>query len=150
METMTKIRTYEVTLRRRRTIRVAEATVSNERAASRAALAWYRDVLPAGESVLCIGVDGRNAIVGIVEIARGGLHGAAVVPADVFRAAFAMGASAVVLAHNHPSEDPTPSPEDLHMTRALVSCGELLGIPVLDHLTVAVRSGETRSCMGDR
>jgi DNA repair protein RadC len=48
-----------------------------------------------------------------------------------------LGAAAVVLAHNHPSGDPTPSPEDLEVTRHLLDAGDLLGVEVLDHLVLA-------------
>jgi DNA repair protein RadC len=48
-----------------------------------------------------------------------------------------MGAAAVILAHNHPSGDPTPSPEDLAVTRHLLDAGRLLGVEVLDHLVVS-------------
>lgn len=55
-------------------------------------------------------------------------------PREVFREAIACGASAVVLAHNHPSGDPTPSAEDIRLTRELVAAGKVVGIPVLDHV----------------
>ncbi len=55
-------------------------------------------------------------------------------PREVFREAVACGASAVVLAHNHPSGDPAPSAEDIRLTRELVAAGKVVGIPVLDHV----------------
>ncbi len=56
---------------------------------------------------------------------------------DVLSPALRDGASAIVLVHNHPSGDPTPSPEDIAMTRAVRSAGELVGIPLIDHVVVA-------------
>jgi DNA repair protein RadC len=58
-------------------------------------------------------------------------------PREVFRAAVLGGAAAVVLFHNHPSGDPTPSREDCELTRRLISAGELMGIDVLDHVILA-------------
>ena len=55
-------------------------------------------------------------------------------PKDVFRAAIQAGATSVILAHNHPSGDPTPSPEDVQVTRRMVQAGQLVGITVLDHI----------------
>lgn len=56
--------------------------------------------------------------------------------AEVFRQAVASGSSAIILAHNHPSGDPTPSPEDAEMTRTLASAGRLLDITLVDHLII--------------
>ncbi|MDX1520385.1 MAG: JAB domain-containing protein, partial [Anaerolineae bacterium] len=56
--------------------------------------------------------------------------------AEVFRDAVRHNATALILAHNHPSGDPTPSPEDVNVTRSVVAAGNLLGIEVLDHLVI--------------
>ena len=58
------------------------------------------------------------------------------------------GASAIVLVHNHPSGDPTPSPEDIAMTRAVRAAGELVGVPLIDHVVVA-RTGARSLCETD-
>jgi DNA repair protein RadC len=78
----------------------------------------------------------RNQPVGCERVAVGGLNVAALQPRDVFGPALTLGAAAVILAHNHPSGDPTPSPEDLAVTRHLQEAGRLLGVEVLDHLVV--------------
>ena len=57
-------------------------------------------------------------------------------PREIFRVAIADGACAVILAHNHPSGDPTPSAEDLASTRQAVNAGNIIGIPVLDHIVL--------------
>jgi DNA repair protein RadC len=57
-------------------------------------------------------------------------------PREVFRAAILDGAGAIILAHNHPSGDPTPSSEDIRITRQLVEAGKILDIEVLDHVVV--------------
>jgi DNA repair protein RadC len=80
----------------------------------------------------------RNQPVGCETVAVGGLNVAALQPREVFGPALTMGAAGVILAHNHPSGDPTPSPEDLAVTRHLQEAGRLLGVEVLDHLVVSI------------
>ena len=65
-------------------------------------------------------------------------------PREVFCEAIRCSASAVVLAHNHPSGDPTPSPEDVRLTRELVAAGKIVGIRVLDHVIIGRPQGEGR------
>lgn len=82
----------------------------------------------------------RNELIGgsdgIVEVARGTVAGVEVHPREIFRSAIRVSAAGVVVAHNHPSGDPTPSMEDLHLTQRLREVGTLLGIPVIDHIVV--------------
>lgn len=78
----------------------------------------------------------KNGIIGRELIAVGGVSQVPVDPRDVFRAAVRRNAAALILAHNHPSGDPSPSPEDVSLTRRLVESGRLLGVEVLDHLVV--------------
>lgn len=66
-----------------------------------------------------------------------GIANAALIhPREVYRRAIADGACAVILAHNHPSGDPTPSPEDIQVTRQMVETGKIIGIPVLDSIVI--------------
>ncbi|RDV82925.1 RadC family protein [Ammonifex thiophilus] len=81
-------------------------------------------------------LDTKNQLLGIETVAVGGLNIAGVLPREVFRAAVRRSACALILAHNHPSGDPTPSGEDLALTRRLVQAGDLLGVEVLDHLII--------------
>jgi DNA repair protein RadC len=69
-------------------------------------------------------------------VTRGLLDSSLVHPREVFRAAVTERAHGVVLVHNHPSGDPTPSPADRLVTAQLAGAGELLGIPVLDHVVI--------------
>ncbi len=88
----------------------------------------------------CFGLallDGRNRFLRVEVISRGGWSASVVRPREVFRQCLLSAAPAVILFHNHPSGDPSPSREDVAITRQLVSAGELLGIRVLDHLVVA-------------
>lgn len=90
-----------------------------------------------GEVMVVVLLDGRNRMIGLAEVARGGLHGCAVSARDILRIAIAGGASAFVLAHNHPSGDPTPSSEDVTMTEKVVEAAQIVGVPCVDHVIVA-------------
>lgn len=89
------------------------------------------------EVFVVIALDTRLRLIEVIEVARGALDGVAVHPREVFRPLIRRGAAAAVLAHNHPSGDPTPSREDLELTRRLRSVGDLVGIPIVDHVVVA-------------
>jgi DNA repair protein RadC len=79
----------------------------------------------------------RHMCMGVQTVAMGDLTGVAVHPREVFRGAMIAGAAAIILVHNHPSRDPTPSAEDIAITARLKTAGELLGVPVLDHIIMA-------------
>lgn len=89
------------------------------------------------EELWIVALDGRNGARGMRRVAQGGLHGCAVSARDVLRLALLEAASALVLVHNHPSGDPTPSPEDVAMTRVLAEAAEIVGVAVVDHVVVA-------------
>jgi DNA repair protein RadC len=91
----------------------------------------------AQEVFFAIGVDARNGLIGEVEVARGLLTGVEVHPREVFRPLIRMAAAGAVVAHNHPSGDPTPSNEDLALTRRLRIAGDVVGIPIIDHVVIA-------------
>ncbi|MCL5115953.1 MAG: DNA repair protein RadC [Firmicutes bacterium] len=78
----------------------------------------------------------KGFVLGIETLFRGGLDRVEVFPREVFRSAVARSAASIVVAHNHPSGDPQPSRQDRELTRLLESAGELMGIPVLDHVIV--------------
>jgi len=84
----------------------------------------------------------RRRLVRVEQISQGTLDTILVHPREVFRRAIAANASAVVLVHNHPSGDPTPSEADIRVTRDLIRAGQLLKIEVLDHLILGRRSSE--------
>jgi DNA repair protein RadC len=89
------------------------------------------------EEVWMLALDGRNGLRGAHRVAQGGLHGCALLPRDVLRPALRDGASSIVLIHNHPSGDPTPSADDVHMTRALAAAANVVGVTLLDHVVIA-------------
>lgn len=81
-------------------------------------------------------LDSKHHLIAIHDIARGGLNVVAVEPRAVFRAALLSNAESIIVAHNHPSGDPTPSPDDCNLTARLIAAGTLMGIGVLDHIIV--------------
>lgn len=78
----------------------------------------------------------QHAVTREVTITRGVLDGSVVHPREVFKQAIAESAAAILLVHNHPSGDPTPSAEDRAVTQQLSGAGQILGIPVLDHVVI--------------
>jgi DNA repair protein RadC len=79
----------------------------------------------------------RNRVMRVITIYRGSLNSSPVRVCEVFRPAILENAAAIILVHNHPSGDPTPSPDDVAVTRAIVQAGKLLDLEVLDHLVIA-------------
>lgn len=78
----------------------------------------------------------KGFVLGTENVFRGGLDSVEVFPREVFRTAVARSAASIVVAHNHPSGDPAPSRQDRELTHRLEACGELMGIPILDHVIV--------------
>jgi DNA repair protein RadC len=81
-------------------------------------------------------LDTRNRVLDIVEVYHGNVNSSQVRMAEVFKPAIQRMASAIIAAHNHPSQDPTPSPDDVAVTRAMVQAGKLLDVDLLDHLVI--------------
>jgi DNA repair protein RadC len=81
-------------------------------------------------------LDTRNRLLGSETVYVGSLNASHIRVAEVFRDAVKRSCAAIIVAHNHPSGDPTPSPEDVEVTRQLVAAGNLLDIEVLDHLVI--------------
>ena len=81
-------------------------------------------------------LDTRNHVLDIVEIYKGSINTSQVRIAEIFKMAIRRNATALIVVHNHPSTDPTPSPDDVAVTRAISQAGKLLDIDVLDHLVI--------------
>ncbi|MBP1692821.1 MAG: radC [Chloroflexi bacterium] len=81
-------------------------------------------------------LDTRNRVLTIAPIYRGSVNNSQIRVGELFKPAIRANAASVVVFHNHPSGDPTPSPEDIAITRAVVQAGKLLDIEVLDHLVI--------------
>lgn len=82
-------------------------------------------------------LDVKNKVIAVPEISRGGLSSSIVHPREVFKEAIRRSSAAVILVHNHPSGDPTPSADDLSITKKLVKTGKIVGIEVIDHVIIA-------------
>jgi DNA repair protein RadC len=82
-------------------------------------------------------LDTKHRMIRTKVLSIGSLDSTVVHPREVFREAASASASAIVLFHNHPSGDPTPSPEDMALTARLVHAGEIMGIDVVDHMILA-------------
>lgn len=88
------------------------------------------------EVFVLICLDQKNQPTAVHQVSEGSLSASLVHPREVFTAAILAKAAAIVVAHNHPSGDPTPSREDREITLRLKAGGELLGIPLLDHVVI--------------
>lgn len=93
-------------------------------------------------------LDAKNKIKLIDCVSIGSLTASIVHPRECFRRAIIEGAASIILGHNHPSGDPTPSKEDIELTRRLQDAGELLGIKVLDHIVIGKDSHVSLAEMG--
>ena len=104
--------------------------------ADAAAFVQYDMSLLEKEHLRVLLLDRRNRVLDIEEIYHGSVNSSQIRVGEVFRAAISRLASAIVVCHNHPSGDPTPSPDDVAVTRAIVQAGKLLDVECLDHLVI--------------
>jgi DNA repair protein RadC len=89
------------------------------------------------ECFFTVHLDSRNRFVGKAEVSVGSLDTTLAHPREVFERAIRAGAASVIVVHNHPSGDPTPSDDDIRLTRRLTEAGKILGIRLLDHVVVS-------------
>ena len=94
---------------------------------------WYD---PAKECVVVLILNTRRRVIGHNLVSLGGLDSCVIQPREVFRPAIVAAGSAIILTHNHPSGDPTPSEADIRVTRELMRAGNLLRIELLDHVII--------------
>lgn len=104
--------------------------------ADAAALVQYEMALLETEHLRVLLLDIRNHVLDIVEVYQGSVNSSQVRVGEVFRPAIQRMASAIIVCHNHPSTDCSPSPDDVAVTRAMVQAGKLLDISLLDHLVI--------------
>ena len=100
------------------------------------------NVLKTVETLQVVSLNTRRKLIRIDEVTDGTLDTLLVHPREVFKTAIAANAAAIVLAHNHPSGDPTPSEADIKVTRDLIRAGQLLHIEVLDHIIIGRATAE--------
>lgn len=118
---------------RRLSLSPAPIGVANMSSAAATLLRPHFDGL-AQEAFIVAHLDTRHRLTGWEEVARGSMNAVNVSPAEIFRGALIRGAAAIIIAHNHPSGDPTASADDNTLTDRIEAAGRLLGVPVLDHL----------------
>jgi DNA repair protein RadC len=110
---------------------------------------YYRNVIqndpehdPETEHFYIVLLSTRRVVMGHCLISHGTLESVQVHPREVFKPAIVASAAAIVLVHNHPSGDPTPSESDIKITRDLIRAGQLLKLEVLDHVIMGVATSE--------
>lgn len=104
--------------------------------ADAAALVQYEMALLEKEHLRVLVLDTRNHVLHIEQVYEGSVNSSQVRIAEIFRPAIQRMAAAIIVVHNHPTGDPTPSPDDVAVTRAMVQAGKLLDVSLLDHLVI--------------
>jgi len=89
------------------------------------------------EHLICFSLDSAHRIINRHHVFKGTLDSVGSHPREIFVGAVTDHAAKIVIAHNHPYGEPTPSPNDIEVTQRLISCGRILGIPLVDHIVVA-------------
>jgi len=125
-----------IELGRRLTLESPEERPAINSPAEAAALVQYEMSGLEQEHLRVILLDTRNRVLDIVEIYRGSVNSSQIHIGEVFKPAIRRNATAIIVIHNHPSGDPTPSPDDVAVTRAILQAGKLLDIDVLDHMVI--------------
>ncbi|MEW5828442.1 MAG: DNA repair protein RadC [Chloroflexota bacterium] len=125
-----------IELGRRLTLESPESRPTINSPADAAALVQYEMSALEQEHLRVMLLDIRNHVLETVEIYRGSVNSSQVRVGEIFKAAVRRNASALIVIHNHPSGDPTPSPDDVAVTRAIAQAGKLLDVDVLDHLVI--------------
>ena len=135
---MTYVKAYSVQLVRDSSVKVETRLADSSEKIAPIVRAYIGETPK--EHFVVLFMDARNRIIGINTASVGTLNASLCHPREVFQAAILASAAGIVVSHNHPSGDPTPSPEDREVTRRLVRAGEILGIPLLDHVIVTADS----------
>lgn len=131
---MYRVPRYTISLVREGSVGV-EDKIARDSATARDILAPLFDGLDREQCVVMV-LDAKHKVIGINVVSVGSLHVSIVRPREVFKPAILLNAAAVIVAHNHPSGDTTPSEEDHALTKRLQEAGKCLGIPLLDHLVL--------------
>jgi len=105
------------------------------------------DFNPVQESMWVIALDRKNHAIGRTMISLGVLTGTLIEPREIFRIAILSNSSAIILVHNHPSGDPSPSSADIRVTRKVRQASEIMGIDLVDHVIVG-NPADDRSMSG--
>jgi DNA repair protein RadC len=127
-----------IELGRRLTLESPEERATINSPADVAALVQYEMSALEQEHLRVLLLDTRNHVLDIVSVYQGSVNMSQIRVGEIFKAAIRRNATALIVVHNHPSGDPTPSPDDLAVTRALVQAGKLLDLEVLDHIIIGL------------
>ncbi|RJX17706.1 MAG: DNA repair protein RadC [Ammonifex sp.] len=130
---------YEIPVYRIQLVKESSVTMDPKKIESPEAVAKVLQGYLAGadrEHFVVVMLDTQFKIIGINTVSIGTLDSAPVHPREVFKPAVACNAAAVIVGHNHSSGDPTPTRQDVDMTKRLIQAGEILGIEVLDHIII--------------
>ncbi len=125
-----------IELGRRMTLEAPDESPTINSPADAAALVQYEMSALEQEQLRVMLLNTRNRVMDILEVYQGTLNSSQVRVGELFRAAVRRNAAALIVVHNHPSGDPTPSPDDIAMTRAIIEAGKLLDVQVLDHIVI--------------
>ncbi len=127
---------YRIELVRERTLKVEpRRRVSN----SEDVVAILQDELLKAdrEKLICLMLNSKNVVIGMDVVSVGTLNQSSAHPRELYKSAILTNAASIILVHNHPSGDPTPSRDDAQMTERVAKAGEILGIKLLDHVIIA-------------
>ena len=125
-----------IELGRRLTLEKPEDRPKIQSPADAAALVQYEMGVLEQEELRVILLDSRNCIIEILGVYRGSLNSSQVRVGELFKGAVRRNSAAIIIVHNHPSGDPTPSTDDIALTRAVIEAGRLLDVEVLDHIVI--------------
>jgi DNA repair protein RadC len=138
---------YHIELVRERTISIAPRPAIHN---SDDVVAILQDELLKAdrEKLVCVMLNAKNVVIGIDVVSVGTLTSSLASPREIFKSAILLNAGAIILSHNHPSGDATPSREDIQMTERISQSGEILGIKLLDHIIIAEQGNFSFSNVG--
>lgn len=125
-----------IELGRRLTLETPEERPAIHSPADAAGLVQYEMGALEQEELRVMLLDTRNRVQDITTVYRGSVNSSQVRVGELFKAAIRKNVSNIIVVHNHPSGDPSPSPDDIALTRAIVQAGKLMDIEVLDHLVI--------------
>lgn len=125
-----------IELGRRLTLESPDERPAINSPADAASLVMYEMSALEQEHLRVILLDRRNRVLETLEVYKGSVNSSQVRVGELFKDAIRTNASAIIVVHNHPSGDPTPSPDDVAVTRAIVQAGKLLDVDVIDHLVI--------------
>ena len=121
---------------------------------SGSAAEMFRRAFPAGKIALqelffCMYLNRRNKVLGVHKISEGGTAGTVVDSKLIFPAALICAAHGIIMCHNHPSANTSPSQQDVDLTRKMVAAGKAIDIPILDHIILSPEEGQYLSFADD-